>query len=484
MTATMAQPTGHTVDYYETLRKYCEASYFNFLKVFTKTTFQQNLKWNWHISILAGELERSVRRFIAGEPSDYDVVTNITPGTTKSTIFSVHALPFAWTLDPTFRFIGASFSGPLSLDLSTKSRQVVESPLYRKLWPHIVLRSDKNRMSHWGNTLGGDRYACTVGGSVMGVHGDLISIDDPLDPHGGRSEAELKEADVWSRETITTRKTDKIKTTTYLTMQRIHRRDPTNVFLTRGTPVKHYCLPGKLHRTVRPRDLRKYYVDGLFDPERLPESVLQTLKVQLGVYGYAGQVLQDPIPDGCGMFKADKLLANARMVTSEFANVVRAWDKAITDGGGKYTCGVKMGLGKDGSIWVLDVRRGQWGPDERNRQIRNTAKADGVDVRIAIEEEGGSAGKFDSLMSVRDLHGFRVKTEKPTGSKELRADQYAAQVNEGNVFVPIGAGWLFAYADELASFPEGEYSDQVDASSLAYLSLVGRRRPGSLFSNT
>lgn len=480
MATVATAPAGQTVDYYETLRKYCEASYFNFLKVFTKTTFQQNLTWNWHIPILAGELERAVRRFIAREPSDYDVVTNITPGTTKSTIFSIHALPYAWTLDPTIRFIGASYSGPLALDLSTKARQIVESPLYRKLWPHIMLRGDKNRMSHWGNTAGGDRYACTVGGSVMGMHGDIISIDDPLDPIGGRSKAELDEAARWCRETIPSRKTDKIRTTTFLTMQRIHRLDPTNVFLTRGTPVKHYCLPGQLHRTVRPRSMRQYYKDGLFDPERMPASVLQTLKTQLGVYGFAGQVLQDPIPDGAGMFHAEKLLANARAVAGDFVLIVRAWDKAITDGGGKYTCGVKMGLCRDGSIWVLDVRRGQWGPDERNRQIKATAHADGVGVRIAMETEPGSSGKFDSLMSVRDLHGFRIRTEPATGSKELRADQFAAQVNEGNVYVPLGVGWLFAYADELSAFPGGEYCDQVDASSLAYKALVGRNRPGVL----
>jgi predicted phage terminase large subunit-like protein len=471
-----------SVDYYASLRNYCSSSYFNFLRVFTKTTFGHDFKWNWHIPLLAGEFERQVRRHHAGLPREYDVVTNICPGTTKSTVFSIHSVPWAWTVNPRLRFIGASFSQPLSFELSTAARQVVESPLYQKLWPEIELLDDKNRMSHWGNTLGGGRYACTVGGSVMGMHGDIISIDDPLDPIGGRSKAELKTARIWTAETISQRKTDKKRSITFLTMQRIHRLDPTDVFLTRGTPVKHYSLPGRLGRMVRPRELRQRYVNGLLDPDRLSEEVLGNMKLELGVYGYAGQVMQDPIPDGGGMFDSAKLLLNAKQVPpdSEFVQIVRAWDKAITDGGGKYTCGVKMGMHKNGSIWVLDVRRGQWGPDERNKRMRATTVADGINVRVLMEEEGGSSGKFDALMSLRDLAGYRVRAIRPTGSKELRADTFASQVNGGNVFVPIGAAWLFPYADELAFFPDGEYSDQVDGSSLAYMGLVGTARVGAL----
>jgi predicted phage terminase large subunit-like protein len=133
-----------------------------------------------------------------------------------------------------------------------------------------------------------------------------------------------------------------------------------------------------------------------------------------------------------------------------------------------------------GQIWILDVRRGQWGADKRNATIKATANADGQGMPITMEEEPGSSGKLDSLISVRDLSGFKVYPMRPTGSKELRADIFSAHVNAGNVYLPMGAPWIWAYVDELANFPQGTYKDQVDASSLAFDWLFRKRKPGAM----
>lgn len=470
-----------SVDYYETLRTYCRKSYLNFLKVFCRIQIKQDMIWNWHIPILAGEFEKQIRRVAAGEPWEYDVVTNITPGTTKSIIFSIHAVPWAWTICPHIRFIGASFTDPLALDLSTKSREIVESSLYRKLFPEIVLKEDKNRASHWGNTLGGERYAATVGGSVMGMHGDIISIDDPLDPQQGRSKQEIDTAKQWCNETIMSRKTNKLVTSTFLTMQRIAQDDPTAVFLNRGTPVKHYCFPGEISNDVRPRECRKYYIDGLFDVNRLPRSVLNRMRLEMGAYAYSGQVLQNPIPPEGGMFETQRLLERIKHAPpeQEFVKIVRFWDKAITDGSGCFTAGVKMGLHRSGAFWVLDVARGQWGADKREAMIKGTALSDGRSCWVYMEEEGGSAGKLDSLMSIRNLAGFKVIAQRPRGSKELRADTFSAQVNGGNVWLALGS-WVSAYVEELSHFPNSTYKDQVDASGGAFGNLWKKTKVGAL----
>ena len=466
-----------SIDYYKSLASYCRQSYFNFLKTFASVTIKEKMHWNWHIPLLCAEFEKGVRRIRQGSPYEYDVVTNVPPGTTKSTIFSVFAVPWAWTVFPTLRFIGGSYTDALSLELSNKSRQIVESPLYRKLFPEIELRKDTNMKGHWANTLGGDRYSCTVSGSVTGMHGHIISIDDPIDPLGAKSKAELLEAVAWCGETISQRKVDKTLSMTYLTMQRLHQGDPSNLFLTRGTPVKHYCLPGVLTPGVRPRALRQYYQDGMLDPVRMPMEVLGRMELELGQYGYAGQVLQTPIPPAGGMFQTVKLLERVRHPPPrhEFTRIVRFWDKAITDGSGCYTCGVLMGLHRTGQFWVLDVRRGQWGADEREQFISATAKMDGVGVRIYMEEEGGSAGKLDSLLSIRALAGYRIICQRPRGSKVLRADTYSSQVNAGNVYLATGT-WVPAYVDELAFFPNSLYADQVDASGGAFGNLF---KPGT-----
>ena len=73
--------------------------------------------------------------------------------------------------------------------------------------------------------------------------------------------------------------------------------------------------------------------------------------------------------------------------------------------------------------------------------------------------------------TLRNLRGFKVYADKVTGSKEVRAEPFAAQVQGSNVALVAGT-WQNDYLDELVSFPNGKYKDQVDASSGAFNRLV------------
>jgi predicted phage terminase large subunit-like protein len=62
--------------------------------------------------------------------------------------------------------------------------------------------------------------------------------------------------------------------------------------------------------------------------------------------------------------------------------------------------------------------------------------------------------------------------DKVTGSKESRAEPFAAQVQGGKVSLVAGP-WNNAILDELEAFPHGRYTDQVDACSGAFNRLTG-----------
>jgi len=167
-----------------------------------------------------------------------------------------------------------------------------------------------------------------------------------------------------------------------------------------------------------------------------------------------------------------------------FVQKIRFWDKAGTEGGqGAFTVGLLMGKDEKGHFWVLDVVRGRWDSSERENIIHKTAQADGRDVIIGIEQEPGSGGKESAENTVRRLAGYRVRVDRPSGSassKELRADPYSVQVNNGNVYVVRGP-WLTEYLSELSYFPHSKYKDQVDASSGAFNTLAkGKRRVGGM----
>ncbi len=432
------------------------------------------LALNWHIEYLCNELQYHMERVFKRQTKECDLVINISPSTSKSSICSILLQPWCWTRMPGLRKIGCSYVEDLAFELTVKSRRVVQSPLYKKLFPEIEIRSDLNNKSLWSNTLGGDRYAIGMGGSVTGKHGHLIVLDDPLNPKMGRSEAAINTAREFCTETLPNRTVDKEVTFQLLVMQRISVDDPTALWL--GKPgVKHICLPGELTDDVKPVELREKYVDGLFDPKRLSRNALDSHLAEMGQYGYAGQILQTPVPPSGGMFKVDKLEEMHAYPGDEcFTRICRFWDRAASDGKGDWTVGVKMGLHKDGSYWILDIVRGQWSSDAREKVMLETANRDGKRVRIGFEQEPGSSGIDSAKETIRRMSGFLIEGFRATGSKEVRADTFSVQVNAGNVKVLKGK-WLSDYKYELTHFPNAKHDDQIDASSGAFSMLINKK---------
>jgi len=316
-----------------------------------------------------------------------------------------------------------------------------------------------------------------VGGAVTGNHAHIIIIDDPLNPEEAFSDADRAAANRWMESTIATRKVDKRVTPMILIQQRLHEGDPSGVLLEKaaaGAPVRHINLPGELTDHVSPPEVRKKYVNGLFDPHRLPRPTLDTLKVQLGAYGYASQILQHPVPLGGGMFKVDCLKMEEHE-PKRFVRVVRSWDKAGTEDGGAWSVGLKMGLDQEGRYWIVDVVRGQWDSTRRESMIRQTAELDGAEVEVVLEIEGGSGGKESAESTTRNLAGFRVHAYHPTGDKESRAYPLASQVGGGNVCV-LKRDWTAELIAEMRFFPRSKFKDQVDAGSGAFNRLARRKK--------
>jgi len=173
-----------------------------------------------------------------------------------------------------------------------------------------------------------------------------------------------------------------------------------------------------------------------------------------------------------------------RVAPRQQGRLVRYWDKGGTRGGGAYTAGVLIGTWGQEYI-VLDVVRGQWSALEREQTILQTAQLDKARwgrVETLVEQEPGSGGKESAEATIRNLTGFEVYADHPSGSKDVRAEPFAAQAEAGNVKMLAGE-WNHAYVEELATFPNGTYMDQVDGTSGAFNKLADGRqvrswRPG------
>jgi len=200
---------------------------------------------------LCNELQKVAQLVIDRKPKDYDVIINIPPGTSKSTIVTVMLPAWCWIKDPSIRSLTASYSSSLSTDHAVKSRDIIKSDKFTQYFPYIEIKKDQDNKTHYKNTEGGERYATSVTGSITGFHAHLLIVDDPLNPKEASSEVERERANNFMDVTLSTRKVSKSVTPTILVMQRLHEADCTGNWLDKkGKDLKHICLPGELSNDV------------------------------------------------------------------------------------------------------------------------------------------------------------------------------------------------------------------------------------------
>ena len=282
----------------------CKRDFFYFVQEFWSEIIPDVPVYNWHIEYLCKELQLIVERVVKREEKLYDLIINIPPGTSKSTIATVMLPAWSWTRDSRIRALTASYSASLSTDHAMKSRDIIRSDKYRLYFPNLTIKKDQDNKTHYKNDFGGERYATSVTGTVTGFHAHLIIVDDPLNPKGASSEADRLTANNFMDSTLSTRKVNKSVTPTILVMQRLHQKDCTGNWLEKeGKKIKHICLPGELSKDVKPLELRERYIDGLLDTQRLTKNDLTDLKINLGSYGYAGQIMQIPAPLDGGIWQ-------------------------------------------------------------------------------------------------------------------------------------------------------------------------------------
>lgn len=460
------------------IRDICRESFADFVKEFWSEINTEELVWNWHMQYLCDELQSIAENLFAGKPRKYDLIINISPGSSKSTICSQMFPAWCWTRMPSCSCIGASYSQHIAMNNSRRQRDIVKSEKYKRLFK-VWIRRDQDCKSYFMNYDGGYRYAVGIGGSVTGMHGHFLIVDDPLNPREANSEKDLETANIWMSETLPSRKINKETSVTILIMQRLHEDDCTGHIIASESEdeVKDYkliCLPAELADNINPPELADKYVDGLMDPVRLPRHVLEGFRKRLGEYAYAGQFSQNPVPRTGALFAPENLIIVPNL-PGQIDKMMRYWDKAGTQGGGCYTAGVKIARLKDGSFIILDCIRGQWEPFRRNKIIRQTAELDGFSCEIGLEVEPGSGGKESGMVSARELAGFKVVLDKPVGDKATRAEPLSSQIAAGNVYMLLGE-WNQKFIDEMRMFPNSTYKDQVDAASAAFNLLAMAKR--------
>lgn len=228
---------------------------------------------NWHIKTLCDELQPHLLRAIRKEKKECDIIVNICPGSTKSTIISQMLPAWVWCVKNETIILTSTNSDKLTSKNAMRSKDIIISEKYKELFPEVILRKDASAKTFYQNTNGGARYSFTTKGSKIGNHGDILIEDDPTTAKQAKSKAEMEAAEEGFKE-FQTRKTNKASSLYILLMQRLAPEDYTTLAFKKLKDVLHICLPAEDSELVKPEKLRDYYIDGLLDPNRLSREQL------------------------------------------------------------------------------------------------------------------------------------------------------------------------------------------------------------------
>lgn len=424
----------------------------------------------WVLQALCDHLEGiTLGRFQnAGLPNRLRI--NVPAGFLKSVVVSV--LWNAWEWGPCglahHKFLSTSYAEDYVKRDTRRTRDLILSEWFQRHWPLPLVRAGE---TSFANARGGTREGAPFN-RLTGGRGDRLTIDDPLSVAESRSEADREYAKFIMRESVPSRVNDVAQSAIVLIQHRLHREDPSGIWVTLDVPHVALVLPMRFdpaRRCETPIFVDPRSVEGeLLFPERFNERETRRLEIEMGAAGVAAQFQQNPISREVAMFKRHWF--DGRFVAQPPANTrfVRHWDLAATSGGdGAQTAGVKLGRSRDGNFYVCHVvATRESGANVRNL-IRTQAQLDGRDVEVSLPQDPGQAGKVQAEDLVRFLAGFTVTANPETGSKATRAQPFASQCEGGNVYLVEG-GWNDAYLDQLCEFPAGRLKDMVDATSGAF----------------
>jgi predicted phage terminase large subunit-like protein len=409
-------------------------------------------KPNWHFEAVTHKLSQvasgEVRRLIITLP----------PRTLKSLCASV-ALP-AWFLgrNPSERAIVVSYSDVLARTHANDFRLLVNHPIYQATFPAMCLARDTDR--EITTTKRGKRIATSIDGTLTGLGGNLIIIDDPLKLGDAMSEAVRSRVIEWYRSTLLSRADDKKAARIVLVMQRVHQDDLAGYLQDQGGfEVLNLPAIAQRNETYFLGDGRTYdrQKGELLHPEHEPAHVLIELKREMGSIAFSAQYQQSPVPPGGTIIKRKWLTSYDRIDRQSGDRIIISWDIALSeDETGDYSACVVL-LNRGEIFYVLDVVRGRFRFDILKRKVMEVRQRYGPST-LLIEDSPISRGLIQSLRE----QSINVTPYKPDTDKRARVIAQTDLFEGGSIRIPQRAGWLEEFIAELLAFP-GRHDDQVDA---------------------
>ncbi|HBM3196290.1 TPA: phage terminase large subunit [Klebsiella michiganensis] len=464
------------------IRSKSTKSFLNFTRIWFELIQGDRLLVNWHHRLMASKIDD----LLAGRLVPRNLIINIPPGGTKTEFFSIHFPAYVNALVQEkrlkrFRNLNISFADTLVKRNSRRTRDIIASREYQEFWPCSF---GVNQAEEWeikderGRSIG-QTVSRSSNGQITGGRGGyygpefsgMVMLDDYNKPVDMLSESRRKSANTLLVNTIRSRRGDKSKEhpTPFVSIQqRLHTDDATGFMLAggMGVPFHHVAIPAMIDEK---------YIQSLDEPWRSLcwETVKDTDSVVVGGVRYWSYWPQmEDVNDLLQLWEKDRYTFLSQYQQNPMALtggiIDTSWFRTYTTlpklthravyvdtNSGKvedwldYTVFTLAGMGVDGNLYIIDVVRGRWDPEDllnKAEEVWEKWRMSGsmrvMPLRhMAIEEKQAGQGLITTLKKRSQTPGQLAipvrEIPRGTGQNKLvRCLNVIPQIKTGKVFVP------------------------------------------------
>jgi predicted phage terminase large subunit-like protein len=427
---------------------------------------------NWHIDAMVHQAEAIIRGDVKR------LIVNVPPRNLKTITLNIALSAFILGHNPHKRIFCISYGERLAVDHAAQFRAVIESDWYRRIFPRMQIRRTVDH--DFFTTARGFRRWTSISGALTGMGGDVFIVDDSLKPEDALSQTKREAVNNWFGGTLLSRLDSKQGGAIIVLMQRLHQEDLSGYLLRETTGWTHLELPAI---ALLPQDIpigrgriHHRQVNEVLHPQFESKAELDQQRDSMGPMQFSAQYLQRPVPiNGALMDAAWFRYYDALPERDGDSYILQSWDTASKDGLANSYSTCTTWLIHQQSYYLVDVLRMKLKfPALRDMALALSKKHS--PRYILIEDASTGSALADEL---RREQASGIKLVKPVHDKQVRLYIEQGKFSSGRVWFPKQAPWLRTFLDELLSFPDSRYSDQVDSVSQA-LAYKGGYDPGAL----
>jgi len=229
--------------------------------------------------------------------------------------------------------------------------------------------------------------------------------------------------------------------------------------------IRHICLPAIISDDVKPFEARKFYnEEGLFDPIRLSNKVLDKKRKELGSLGFSAQYMQSPVPIGGNLVQKDWF----NTVTKDYAlasvhnynTFIDTAYKSQSEGKENDPSGWITTYFENNTLYIFDYQEVWMSIMDLCRYLdKDLSKLHTRNSMLYIEPRASGVSIVQAMREMSNLNVCEIKGKKESKLVELTA---VLPLLESGRVVLVEGKWNELFIKRLTEFPFGKHDEAVD----------------------